>query len=173
MIGGLKMDSQCYESYPGWMVVLSNALTISIYIIGAFILYGLGIIFTALYLLFCLFMEIRLLKKGCVNCYYYGKTCAFGKGRLSSYIFKKGDPELFSQKDVSWYTVLPDFLVSLIPIAGGILILVHEFNWLILILMVIIFILSFAGNALIRSLTCKYCRQRELGCPAAEIFNKS
>lgn len=83
------MDNQCYESYPGWMVVLSNALTISIYIIGAFILYGLGIIFTALYLLFCLFMEIRLLKKGCVNCYYYGKTCAFGKGRLSSYILKR------------------------------------------------------------------------------------
>lgn len=166
------MDNQCYESYPGWMVVLSNALTISIYIIGAFILYGLGIIFTALYLLFCLFMEIRLLKKGCVNCYYYGKTCAFGKGRLSSYLFKKGDPELFYQEEVSWYAVLPDFLVFLIPLAGGIILLFINFNWITLILILTIIILSLGGNPFIRSLSCKHCQQRELGCPAAELFNK-
>ncbi len=172
MIGGLKTDNQCYESYPGWMVVLSNALTISIYIIGAFILYGLGIIFTALYLLFCLFMEIRLLKKGCVNCYYYGKTCAFGKGRLSSYLFKKGDPELFYQEEVSWYAVLPDFLVFLIPLAGGIILLFINFSWITLILILTIVILSLGGNPFIRSLSCKHCKQRELGCPAAELFNK-
>lgn len=166
------MDNQCYESYPGWMVVLSNVLTISIYIIGAFILYGLGIIFTVLYLLFCLFMEIRLIKKGCVNCYYYGKTCAFGKGRLSSYLFKKGDPELFYQEEVSWYAVLPDFLVFLIPLAGGILLLFINFSWITLILILNIVILSLGGNPFIRSLSCKHCQQRELGCPAAELFNK-
>lgn len=172
MIERLKMDNQCYESYPGWMVVLSNVLTISIYIIGAFILYGLGIIFTVLYLLFCLFMEIRLIKKGCVNCYYYGKTCAFGKGRLSSYLFKKGDPELFYQEEVSWYAVLPDFLVFLIPLAGGILLLFINFSWITLILILNIVILSLGGNPFIRSLSCKHCQQRELGCPAAELFNK-
>ncbi|MFA0832981.1 MAG: hypothetical protein ACC609_03135 [Methanobacterium formicicum] len=85
------MGEECYESYPRWMVILSNILSISTYIIGAYILYGLGIILTVLYLLFCPAMEIRLLRKGCTSCYYYGKTCAFGKGRLSSYLFKKRD----------------------------------------------------------------------------------
>jgi len=164
------MKTECYENYPLWMVFLSNALSISIYIIGAFILYSLGVIFSVLYLVFCLIMEIRLMREGCVNCYYYGKTCAFGKGRLSSYFFKKGNPELFTQKNVSWYAVLPDFLVFLFPLAGGIILLINKFSWIILLLMIIILILGFGGNAFIRSLTCKYCKQRELGCPAAELF---
>lgn len=163
------MKEGCYESYPTWMVILSNALPISIYIIGAYILYGLGILFSVLYLLFCLIMEIRLLKH-CTNCYYYGKTCAFGKGRLSSYFFKKGDPKLFYEKEVSWYAMLPDFLVFLLPLAGGIIILISKFNWIILLLIIVILILSFGGNAFIRSLTCKHCKQRELGCPALELF---
>lgn len=164
------MKNGCYEEYPLWMVILSNALPISIYIIGAFILYGLSIIFSALYLFFCLIIEIRLMKEGCVNCYYYGKTCAFGKGRLSSYFFKKGHPELFTQKNVSWYAVLPDFLVFLFPLAGGIIILINKFSWIIFLLIIIILILGLGGNAFIRSLTCKHCKQRELGCPATELF---
>lgn len=167
------MGEKCYESYPLWMVILSSSLSISTYIIGAYILYGLGIIFTVLYLLFCLTMEVRLLRKGCTSCYYYGKTCAFGKGRLSPYFFKKGDPSLFTNKEVSWYAVLPDFLVFLFPLAGGILILFNGFNWSILLLIIIILILSLGGNAFIRSLTCKHCKQRELGCPAAELFGKN
>lgn len=164
------MKIGCYENYPLWMVLLSNALSISIYIIGVYILYWLGIIFSVLYLLFCLIMEIRLMKEGCANCYYYGKTCAFGKGRLASYFFKKGNPELFTQKDISWYAVLPDFLVFLIPLAGGILSLINKFSWIILLLIIIILILGLGGNAFIRSLTCKYCKQKELGCPATELF---
>jgi hypothetical protein len=164
------MKEGCYENYPPWMVFLSNALSISIYIISAFILYGLEIIFAVLYLLFCLIMEIRLLKNGCANCYYYGKTCAFGKGRLSSYIFKRGDVSLFSTKEVSWYAMLPDFLVFLFPMVGGIIILINKFDWIILLLIIILSILSLGGNAFIRSLSCKYCKQRELGCPAADLF---
>lgn len=152
------------------MVILSNSLSISIYIIGAYILYGLGIIFAVLYLIFCLVMEIRLLKKGCTSCYYYGKTCAFGKGRLSAYFFKKGDPSLFSNKEVSWKSVLPDFMVFLLPMVGGIILLLNQFNWTILLLIIAIIILALGGNAFIRSLTCKHCKQKELGCPAAELF---
>jgi hypothetical protein len=166
------VGKKCYERYPLWIVILSNSLSISIYIIGAYILYGLGITFTILYLLFCVLIEVRLLKKGCTSCYYYGKTCAFGKGRFSSYLFKKGDPSLFSQKEVSWQSILPDFLVFLIPIAGGIILLFNKFNWSVLLLMVAILILSSSGNAFIRSLTCRNCKQRDLGCPAADLFGE-
>lgn len=164
------MKKGCYENYPLWMVILTNIHPISIYILGAFILSGLGIIFTILYLLFCLCMEIRLLKS-CVNCHYYGKTCAFGKGRLSALLFKRGDPDLFYQEDITWYAVLPDFLVLLFPLAGGIILIISSFNWITLLLIISILILSLAGNAFIRSLTCKYCRQRELGCSAFELFS--
>lgn len=164
------MKIECYENYPFRIVFLSNILSLSIYIIGASILYGLGIIFSVFYLFFCLCMEINLLHKSCVNCYYYGKTCTFGKGRLASYLFNKGNPQIFTEKEVSWFTVLPDFLVFILPLAGGIILLINKFSWIILLLIILLLILSFGGNALIRSSTCKHCKQRELGCPAAELF---
>jgi len=83
------MEKQCYENYPLKIVFLSNILTLSIYIIGAFIIYQVGWLYSILYLVYCLFLEIKLLKTSCVNCYYYGKTCGFGKGRLSALFFKK------------------------------------------------------------------------------------
>jgi hypothetical protein len=33
-----------------------------------------------------------------VDCYYYGKTCAFGKGYLSSLFFSRGQPQQFNTK---------------------------------------------------------------------------
>jgi hypothetical protein len=33
--------------------------------------------------------------------------------------------------------------------------------------------LSMGGNAMLRgSLACKYCKQKELGCKAEQLFNK-
>ena len=70
--------------------------------------------------------------------------------------------------------MIPDFLVLIFPLVGGIIVLIKDFNWLILVLMVILVMLSMGGNALIRgSFACKYCKQKELGCPAEQLFNKS
>jgi len=38
---------------------------------------------------------------------------------------------------------------------------------------IILFFLFFGGTAMIRgNLVCKYCKQREIGCPAEKLFNK-
>jgi hypothetical protein len=167
------MKSHCYENYPWWTVLFSNLVSLSIYIIGAYILFGLGWIYAVLYLLFCLFLEIRLLKTGCVNCYYYGKVCGFGKGKLSALFFKRGDVSQFSQRELSWKSMIPDMMGPIFPIIGGIILLIFNFSWLILFLIVGVIILSTAGNALIRGfLTCNKCKQRELGCPAEKLFDK-
>jgi hypothetical protein len=126
-----------------------------------------------LYLIFIGFLEFKLIKGHCVGCYYYGKTCAFGKGKICSMFFKKGDPSQFCKKQMSWKDILPDFFVSLIPILAGIIILITGFNWLVLLAVIALFILTFAGNAIIRTqLACKFCKQREIGCPAEKLFNK-
>ena len=82
----------CYENYPTQIVIVSNLLSFLIYVIGAFILYQYGFIWVICYVLFILFLEFRVLSRHCVDCYYFGKTCAFGKGRLSSKLFHKGQP---------------------------------------------------------------------------------
>jgi hypothetical protein len=167
------MAENCYENYPPSTVILSNLVSLSTYIIGAYIISGLGLIYTILYLLFCIFMEIRLLKNGCTNCYYYGKICGFGKGRLSAVFFKKGDPSKFSQKKLRWKDMVPDMLIFILPLIAGIIILWSSFSWIIILMILLLLALSTAGNALVRgSLTCGKCKQRELGCPAEDLFHK-
>ena len=165
--------AKSYENFPIWMVLLSNLAAISTYIIGAYILWGFGILFSALYLLYCLLMEIMVLRRSCVDCYYYGKICGLGKGKLCSTLFKKGNPERFAKKEVSLSTVLPDLMVFIFPLVGGIILLIGNFTWLLVAMIAILAVISFGGNAVVRgSLVCKYCKQREIGCPAEKLFSK-
>jgi hypothetical protein len=164
----------CKENYPTAIVIGSNLLSLLIYGIGAFILFRFGIIWVIGYVFFILILEFRLLSGHCVDCFYYGKTCAFGKGRLSSLFYQKGNPEKFSQMTLTWKDIIPDFLMFMIPVLAGILLLIQEFTWIVLILIITLFLLGFLGNALVRGqLACRYCKQREIGCPAERLFNKT
>ena len=162
-----------YERFPMPIVFLSNSLSISIYAIGAYVLAQCGFWWAVLFLLYCGWFEMRLLRCHCVNCYYYDKVCAFGKGKLSALLFKKGDPQKFAEKQIRWLDLVPDLLVLIFPLIGGIVLLITAFNWVILALLIVLLVLSFAGNAFIRgSYACKFCKQKELGCPAEQLFNK-
>jgi len=167
-------EMKCYEDYPYWIIIISNLLQLAIYTIGIIIIEPLGIIWILIYLAYIVFLEIRLLRKSCINCYYYGKRCAFGKGKLCSLFFKKGDIEKFAAtENITWKDLLPDMLVAIIPLIIGIVRLIMDFNWLLLLLVIILFLLVSKGNELVRgSLACKYCKQRETGCPAEKMFNK-
>lgn len=162
----------CHETYPVQIVIASNLVAFMIYGIGAWILYQFGLIWVIGYGVFILVLELRLLGRHCVNCYYYGKTCAFGKGRLSSLLFPKGKPDEFGNMKITWKDIVPDFLVFIIPVLAGILLLLQEFTWIILILIIALVLLGFLGNALVRGqLACRYCKQREIGCPAQQLFD--
>ena len=166
-------ESGAYEQYPAHIVLIANLLSMGIYLIGLFLLWQYGPVWAALYLVYIIILEFRLMGSHCIDCYYYGKTCAFGKGRLSCLIFRKGEPERFIRMAVSWKTILPDFLSFIIPVLAGILLLIGEFRIIILALVIALVLLGFFGNAFVRGhLACKFCRQRELGCPAAQFFDK-
>ena len=163
-----------FENYPCRIIFISNLVSLLIYIIGAYIIFQLGLVWLLLYLLYIIWLEIRIMQKSCANCYYYGKFCAFGKGKLSSLFFKKGNPKAFLKRKITWKDILPDFLVSIIPLIVGIVLLILDFSWLILSLIIILAALTSAGNSFVRgSLACKYCKQRELGCPAEQLFSKN
>ncbi|MFC2012729.1 hypothetical protein ACFLUE_00420 [Chloroflexota bacterium] len=164
----------CYENSPLWIVILANTVSLAILAAGAFVMYKIGWIWLALYILYSAWLEIRLLRKSCVNCYYYGKACAFGRGKVSRLFFKKGDTNRFRQDKITWKDMAPDIMVSLIPIVAGAVLLVIDFNWLLLSIVLVLLLATTIGNGLIRSsLACKYCRQREIGCPAEQLFNSN
>jgi hypothetical protein len=162
-----------FECYPARIIVTSNLVSLLIYGIGAYILYRFSLIWAIIYLVMIILLEIRLLARHCVDCYYYGKTCAFGKGYLSSRLFSRGRPEQFNQRQMKLTDILPDFLVFIVPVIAGVLLMVQQFSWIILSLVIVLVLLGFFGNALVRGqLACRHCKQREAGCPAEQLFNK-
>jgi hypothetical protein len=163
-----------YENYPCWIMLVSNLVSAAIYLAGAFIIYHLGLVWLGLYIIYILFLETRIMKGSCTSCYYYGKCCAFGKGKLSALFFKKGNPNKFACRKITWKDIIPDFLVSIIPFIAGIVLLILDFDWLILLSIILLAILASFGNSFVRgSLACKFCRQRELGCPAEQLFSRN
>ncbi len=165
--------TQTYDNFPIWIVMLSNLVSILIYSSGFFITLRLGWIAAILYLVFILAFEYKLISKHCVNCYYWGMTCGFGKGRLSALFFKRGDPAKFCNNEMSWKDMIPDLLISLVPFIIGIILMIIKFDFTLLFAAIILIVLTTMGNGFIRgNLTCRYCKQRELSCPAEKLFNK-
>ncbi len=162
-----------YEHFPLHTVILSNLVSLFIYGFGFFILSQITIIIAFMYLIFVLFMERRLIRHHCINCYYWSKYCGFGKGKISALLFKKGDNSLFCAKPMTWKDMLPELLISFLPVFAGIVLLIINFDVFLLISVIFVLILSTAGNGIIRStMTCNYCKQQQLGCPADKLFNK-
>jgi len=155
------------------IVAITAVFSLALYLLGAYVIYRLGLAWLAAYLIYIFLLEIRLIKGHCVDCYYYGKYCAFGRGKISCLFFKKGDSKRFVKKQISWKDIVPDFLVAIIPIIAGIWLLLNRFDWLLLAILVVLFLLMSIGNAWVRgSLACKYCKQRQLGCLAERLFKK-
>lgn len=168
-----NMGNKTYDNFPLWMVLASDAVSFGIYILGAYVIFQFGAVWFWLYILFCLFQEFRVMRMSCIYCYYYGKLCGLGKGRIAALFFKKGDPKKFLEKKITWKDLIPDLLVSLIPFLAGIYLLIVGFNWLMLCLVAALFLLTTAGNGFVRgNIACKYCKQRKLGCPAEKLFSK-
>ena len=164
-------DFRTYENFPASMVAVSVLVTLSIYALGALILAGLGTVVTAVYLLSCALFELRVMKHSCVRCCYYGKVCALGRGKISAYLFPQGDPGTFARTNITWTTLIPDMLIMLLPLLGGVILLVRSFSWTVAAGMVLLVALSLSGNAFVRTqIACKYCKQREIGCPAEKFF---
>jgi hypothetical protein len=168
------MKTTSFENFPWWMVAVCEGVGLAIYAIGLCLMGRLGIVWGALYALYCVWMEWRILSRSCRHCYYFGKRCGFGKGRVCSWFFTKDSEPSWSTKQITWRDVVPDFMVSLIPLGAGIIMLIRSFSWLVLLLIMTLAFLGSVGTGFVRGqLACKYCKQRELGCPAEQLFSKT
>ncbi len=168
------MNATSFEKFPWWMVATCNSVGLAIYAIGLYLMARLGVVWGVLYAVYSVWLEWRLLSRSCRYCYYFGKRCGFGKGRVCSWLFTKGSEETRCTKRISWRDVVPDFMVSVIPLGVGITILARSFSWPVLLLIVALVLFGSVGTAFVRGqLACKYCKQRELGCPAEQLFSKT
>jgi hypothetical protein len=156
------------------MVVTCNAVGLAIYAIGLYLMARLGAVWGVLYAAYCVWVEWRVLSASCRCCYYFGKRCGFGKGLVCSWFLSQRTDQSLCTKRISWRDIVPDFMVSLIPFGVGIAVLIRSFSWSVLLPVVALVFLASVGTGLVRGqLACKYCKQRELGCPAEQLFSRT
>jgi hypothetical protein len=167
-----KGKQEFYESYPAWIVLVTTLVSVLVYAIGVYILSQIWIGFGALFVIYLIILEISFWREGCVSCYYYGKRCAFGRGKLAPLLFKRGDPKRFCEKEIHGKDLIPQILVLVFTVAGGVFLLYNSFSWLILGLVVIPPIVWVFGNPIIYGkLACVHCKQGKICCPASEFFS--
>jgi hypothetical protein len=158
-------EVRTYEDFPAPMVAISVLVTVSIYALGALILTGLGPVVAAVYLLYCAYFEVQVMRHSFVNCCYYGEICKLERGNISAYLFPQGNPEMFARMNFTWTTLILDILIILLPLLGWFILLVRSFSWTVAAGMVLLTALSLGGSAFVRrQIACKYCKQREIGC---------
>ena len=120
-------------------------------------------ILSVLYVFFLAIMLLLVLRKYlCTHCYYYGKRCNTGWGKLSSFMFKKesGNYQLgVKLAGVTW------ILATLIPIIGMFFALIVSYSTLRVGLLVL-FILLTQINFVIHKKACNRCKMRFI-CPAS------
>ncbi|MFH1101999.1 MAG: hypothetical protein V1726_08215 [Methanobacteriota archaeon] len=109
----------------------------------------------------------------CKNFYYYGRVCGLGKGKIAPVCTRKGDGKKFTERVVTFSDLIPDFLVTIFPVVGGIILSIFDFSLLRVGLIIVLMVWSVGGTAVLRSsLVCTHCKQREIGCPAQQFFSK-
>jgi hypothetical protein len=162
-----KLYKEGLEKYPlGW-VIGQNIFFLVYFGIGFFGMLPLQIhdfpIVSTLYAFFLAIMLLFVLRKHlCTHCYYYGKRCNTGWGKLSSFLFNKNSGNYQVGVKLAGITWM---LATLIPIIGiiGVLILNYSLSNLILL---ILFILLTPANFIRHKKACEKCKMRFI-CPAS------
>jgi hypothetical protein len=160
-----------FETYPLWIVLAFNIVVWSVYLAGFYLLYLIWPVLAYLFVIYILYQEFSVYKEGCRHCYYYGKLCGCGRGKLAKIFLKKGDPKKFTEKTVGLKDFIIPSVVNFIPLIAGIYLLIKDFNWFILVVAVWPVIVMFFGNSLLYGeLICPNCKQSYIGCPVSKFF---
>ena len=163
--------NKCYESYPWWNVLIDNLVSYSTAVVGLYLLYLIHPVLAILFFLYILYVERSIYKEGCIHCYYYGKVCHSGKGKLAKIFFKQGSGKGFTERTVGWKDFLPQMLGSFATIIAGAYLLFQQFSWGILALTLWPLISWFACNPIVfGKLACPHCKQGAICCPVYEMF---
>ena len=162
-----KLTGPGLEKYPDSLIIFSNlvmALWIGLGTLACWFFYPLA---AWIYLLVAVLMVGVILRKlVCTNCYYYGKWCATGWGKLAALFFKQGSIENFSRSIGVKLAPATYGLLSLIPIVLGVIAVIREFTMTKVSVLVLLFLVSFYSGAVSRRKSCRNCKMRNI-CPGA------
>ena len=157
------------ENYSLGRILGENILYLSAWTLAAYLLWPVwkpaGVpVLTVLWVLIVLFFQVLLKKHICSGCYYYGKTCHLGWGKLSAAWFPRdsGNPET-GMKLAFFYILSPPIILATALIFG---LISHPgtMYWAGLAGFVVINIVLFP----VRKKGCSQCAMRKV-CPGSAV----
>ncbi len=161
MFEEVKIYEQGLEKYPRKTVIRGNLLIIAWVVLGTVACWFFRPLIAWTYLGFFIFM-VGIVLRGllCPNCYYYGKWCCLGWGKLSALFFKKRGAEDFSfSLGQSLAPAVYGFL-AIIPLILITVSILQEFTLLKVVVAVLFLLLSFYSSVINRKKDCAQCRMK-------------
>jgi len=149
------------EEYPRSTVIAGNLIMLGWIALGTVACYFFNPVAAWIFLAVALLLVFIVLRKlVCTNCYYYGKWCATGWGKLSALMFKKGNIETFN--DSVGVKLAPAIygLLTLLPLVLGTISAVQHFSVAKPIVLAALLLLGFYSGTLGRRKSCAQCKMR-------------
>ncbi len=167
-----KLYEKGLENFSSTGIIIGNALMLILIALGAIACSYFSPILMYSYLAFSIIMVFLVLRKlVCTNCYYYGKKCAIGWGKLSAVFFKKGDINKFSSNKGIKIAPIVYGIISFVPIVLIIIAIILDFSITKLIVLVLLLALSAYSGSIGRKKSCIKCKMR-LICPGCAVKEK-
>ncbi len=154
----------CERIVPIWVVVLDNAPTVVMFLLGALLVWQIRPAFSMLFLLYCGLSIVMFWCLICPWCHHFGTSgCPCGYGRIAPLFFKKRTGKEF--KRVFRQNIGIVFPCWIIPLGTGIYLLVMRFSWALFSLFLSFCIVGFVLiPAISRFVGCKSCAIKD-ECP--------
>jgi len=162
-----RIYEQGLEEFPKSGIIFGNLLMLLWIALGTAACWFLYPLAGRIYLVVAVslvFLVLRWLV--CTNCYYYGKWCPIGWGKLAAILFKQGSIEKFSKSPGVKLAPVVYGLLSLVPLIFIIVALVKEFTAPKIIVLVLLLAVSYYSAVGNRRKSCSNCKMRTI-CPGA------
>jgi hypothetical protein len=157
----INIYEQGLEKYPKSSIILRNFLIFLWIALGTLACWFLYPLAAWIYLVFAIIMVFVIMRRlVCIDCYYYDKWCCIGWGKLSALFFKKGDIEKFNTSVGFKLAPITYGLLSLIPLILIIISLVQNFTVSKIIVLLLLFSVSFYIGVISRKKVCANCMMR-------------
>lgn len=162
-----KLFEEGLEIFPLKTMVAENILFLFWILLGSYLCASLSKVVGWAYLIYgssMLIVFMRILV--CKNCYYHGKWCHSGWGKLSALYCKQGEITRFGCG--AGGAIIPIFYgsMALIPIILAVITLIKSFSILILGILVLFIPVVALSSTILRKKVCVQCKMKNL-CPGS------
>jgi len=151
------------DSYPKSVIVIRWIILVAAFALGIYILTNIKQLLGLAYIIYSLVVLTLILPLSrCSSCFYHGKACNTGWGKVAAYLFPKGDESKFVRHyDYAIFI----HLLCIIPLLASLFQLVRLRNLLALVVFGLYLFILLIEKITLKKLACSRCRQREF-CPA-------